>query len=329
MIMNEHLSNFLKGTNPLQKKIIVTTFYKFIQLSEIKEKKNIIDSFVKSLNIKGTILLAKEGINGTIAGKKKCILKFFNSLKKIDKFQDIEPNYSICIINPFLRVKIKLKKEIVTIGDNTINPAKTAGKYIEAKNWNEFIKKENSIIIDTRNNYEVSIGTFKQAINPHLNNFREFPKWADDNLLKQKVSKNTMIGMFCTGGIRCEKSTSYLKKIGYKNVFHLQGGILKYLEKVPEKESMWDGDCFVFDYRVSLNNELKQGNYEMCFACRMPLSKKDKKNKLFSEGKSCHHCHYKTSTKQKQRFSERQKQVLLSKNNNEKHIGPKDKNLLK
>ena len=180
------------------------------------------------------------------------------------------------------------------------------------------------MIIDTRNDYEVSIGTFKNSINPKIKSFRNFPNWVQKNLIDKKVSKKSKIGMFCTGGIRCEKSTSYLKQLGFENVFHLDGGILKYLENVKSDENEWNGECFVFDYRVSLNNSLEKGEYEMCYACRMPLSKENKKNKHYLKGQSCEYCYDQTTIKQKKRFNEREKQIKLSKVKNLNHLGPKD-----
>ena len=220
-------------------------------------------------------------------------------------------------------MKIRLKKEIVTLGVDNISPTKLVGNYIKPEDWNEFISDDSVLLIDTRNNYEVSIGSFKRALNPNIKNFREFPEWVSKNLLKKDLKiKNKKIAMFCTGGIRCEKSTSYLKSIGFEDVYHLEGGILKYLEKTPERESQWDGSCFVFDYRVSVEHNLKLGNYDMCYACRMPINDNDKKNKYFIQGESCHHCFNILNEKGKERFKERQKQIQISKEKNQSHIGP-------
>ena len=323
MLLSNHFLNFLNSSNLNKGQLVVSTFYKFIQLNKINEIKELLNGYLKDLNIKGTILLAGEGINGTICGGDKDTLIFFEKITLFSQFKDLEPKYSVCNTNPFLRMKVRLKSEIVNIGNKQVNPEKLIGKYIKPLQWNKIINDKDTMIIDTRNNYEVSIGTFKNSINPKINSFREFPNWVKKNLIDKKVSKSKKIAMFCTGGIRCEKSTSYLKKIGYENVFHLEGGILKYLEKVSNLESKWLGECFVFDYRVSVQHGLKVGNFEMCFACRMPLSEENKKHRLFEEGKSCHYCYNKTSKSQKLRFKERQKQVLLSKKNNQNHIGPK------
>jgi len=322
MLLNEHFFNFFDGTRS-KPTVIVSTFYKFIQLEKTIEIKNLFNDYLKDLEIKGTILLAEEGINSTIAGNYNDMLYFFNKLSELKKFKDIEPKYSVCNINPFLRMKVRLKNEIVTIGDKKVNPNKFVGKYLDPNEWNDFLNDKSAMIIDTRNGYEVSIGSFQNSLNPKLKSFRDFPKWVEKNLVKKNLPKETKIGMFCTGGIRCEKSTSYLKQIGFNNVYHLKGGILKYIEEIPENKSLWNGECFVFDYRVSVDHELNRGSFDMCFACRMPLSEEDKKNKFFLEGKSCHYCYDKTSSKQKKRFEERQKQILLAKKKNQNHIGPK------
>ena len=219
-------------------------------------------------------------------------------------------------------MKIRLKKEIVTIGLPEISPKKIVGDYVKPENWNDLISDKNLLLIDTRNSYEVSIGSFENAINPNIKNFREFPDWVNKNLInKDPEIKNKKIAMFCTGGIRCEKSTSYLRSLGFEEVYHLEGGILKYLEKIPKKESRWNGSCFVFDYRVSVDHNLELGHYEMCFACRMPISQNDKKHKYFVQGESCHHCFKSSNNKQKKRFKERQKQIELSRKKNQSHIG--------
>ena len=309
--------NFIKHFNKKKihdNEIIVATFYKFIQLKKIIEIRECFISYTKHSNIKGTILLANEGINGTIAGKKKDLQRFFKNMSLHKEFSDLRPKYSVCIKIPFLRLKIRLKKEIVTIGKKNVKPIKIVGDYISPQEWNKFINQSKTLLIDTRNDYEISIGSFENAINPNIKSFRDFPNWVNNNLVKKNISKNAQIGMYCTGGIRCEKSTSYLKTIGYKNVFHLEGGILKYLEQIPKKESLWKGECFVFDYRVSVEHGLKVGHYEMCFACRMPISKEDKQDTDYVEGISCKYCINKISEKQKKRFNERQKQIELQKN---------------
>ena len=324
MSLNQNLQNYLNNNNLTLDKYIISTFYKFLILENYRELKIRFDKSLSKTNIKGTMLLANEGINGTIAGSGSDLKKFFLYLDKFSQFKDITPKFSSSNKNPFLRMKVRLKKEIVTIGIPEVSPSNQVGKYLNVKEWNELLNENDSMIIDTRNKYEVSIGTFKDSINPKINSFRDFPKWAQKNLIDKKVSKKSKIGMFCTGGIRCEKSTSYLKKLGFENVFHLDGGILKYLENVKSDENEWKGECFVFDHRVSLNNFLEKGEYDMCYACKMPLSKENKKNKHYLKGQSCEYCYDQTTNKQKERFNEREKQIKLSKIKNLNHLGPKD-----
>ena len=324
MSLNQNLQNYLNTNNSTLDKYIISTFYKFLVLENYKELKIKFDKSLSKTNIKGTILLANEGVNGTIAGSESDLKKFFLYIDKFSQFKDINPKFSSSNKNPFLRMKVRLKKEIVTIGIPEVSPSNLVGKYLNVEEWNKFLNESDSMIIDTRNDYEVSIGTFKNSINPKIKSFRDFPEWVQKNLIDKKVSKKSKIGMFCTGGIRCEKSTSYLKQLGFENVFHLDGGILKYLENVKSDENEWKGECFVFDYRVSLNDSLEKGEYDMCYACRMPLSKENKKNKYYVKGQSCEYCYDQTTIKQKKRFNEREKQIKLSKVKNLKHLGPKD-----
>ena len=324
MSLNQNLQNYLNTNNSTLDKYIISTFYKFLVLENYKELKIKFDKSLSKTNIKGTILLANEGVNGTIAGSESDLKKFFLYIDKFSQFKDITPKFSSSNKNPFLRMKVRLKKEIVTIGIPEVSPSNLVGKYLNVEEWNEFLNESDSMIIDTRNDYEVSIGTFKNSINPKIKSFRNFPNWVQKNLIDKKVSKKSKIGMFCTGGIRCEKSTSYLKQLGFENVFHLDGGILKYLENVKSDQNEWKGECFVFDYRVSLNDSLEKGEYDMCYACRMPLNKENKKNKHYLKGQSCEYCYDQTTIKQKKRFNEREKQIKLSKVKNLKHLGPKD-----
>ena len=316
MLPKSNYLNFLKlnekKLNTTDVKVVVA-FYKFFEVSNTLELQNSLKLILSKTEIKGTILIAKEGINGTIAGKKDEITLALEKIWDLDFLIDLEPKYSFAYKNPFFRMKIRQKKEIVTIGLPEISPNKGVGKYIKPENWNDLISDKDLLLIDTRNSYEVSIGSFENSLNPKINSFREFPDWVTKNLInKDPEIKNKKVAMFCTGGIRCEKSTSYLKSIGFDKVFHLEGGILKYLEKVPKNESKWKGSCFVFDYRVSVDHNLELGHYEMCFACRMPISKIDKMHKYFVQGESCHHCFKSSSDKQKKRFKERQKQIELS-----------------
>ena len=321
-------SNYLNFLKLIEKKLntsdvkIVVSFYKFFEVLNTLELQNSLKLIFIKTEIKGTILIAKEGVNGTIAGKKDEITLALEKIWNLDLLTDLDPKYSFAYKNPFFRMKIRQKKEIVTIGLPEISPNKSVGKYIKPENWNDLLSDKDLLLIDTRNSYEVSIGSFENSLNPKINSFREFPDWVTKNLInKDPEVKNKKVAMFCTGGIRCEKSTSYLKSIGFEEVYHLEGGILKYLEKVPKNVSKWKGSCFVFDYRVSVDHNLELGHYEMCFACRMPISANDKMHKYFVKGVSCHHCFKSSNDKQKKRFKERQKQIELSRKKNQFHIG--------
>ena len=322
---NVNYKKFLKDNIDylsLENGCVVAAFYKFFQIDDILEFQKILKLILKDSGINGTILVAHEGINGTITGKVFDVSKILNQFWLIKDLVDLEPKYSLTNKMPFLRMKIKLRKEIVSLGVKNILPNKMVGHYVKPEDWNQLIEDKNVLLIDARNKYEVSIGSFENAINPNINNFREFPEWVSNNLIDDKAkTKNKKIAMFCTGGIRCEKSTSYLKSLGFNEVYHLDGGILKYLEKTSEDKSKWNGSCFVFDYRVSVKHDLKVGDYDMCYACRMPVSDADKNSEYFIQGQSCHHCYNSASLKQKVRFKERLKQIQLSKKRNERHIG--------
>ena len=247
-----------------------------------------------------------------------------NYIKALKGFDHLDVKYSVSEKKPFIRMKVKLKKEIVTMGINTVNPNCEAGEYIEASDWNELIEDKETILIDARNNYEYSIGTFKNSLNPEMTKFSEFPKWVKKQNYTNQDKTNKKVAMFCTGGIRCEKASALMKKEGFKNVFHLKGGILKYFESISEKESKWKGECFVFDDRVSLKHDLSIGSYDMCHGCRMPITEPDKKSEKYIKGVACPSCYDKTSEKQKSRYMSRQKQIVLAKKYNLSHIGPKE-----
>tara|TARA_B100000767_G_scaffold248503_1_gene249452 strand:+ start:495 stop:1460 length:966 start_codon:yes stop_codon:yes gene_type:complete len=308
---------------------LTTTFYHFIPLDNIKIFKTIIQDYCDNKSLKGTILLAQEGINGTISGKEGDILGFHKFIKKDQKFSDVfkdlEYKSSWSNENPFYRMKVRLKKEIVALGMPEVSPSIKVGKYVTPEDWNSLINDPEVILIDTRNNYEVDIGTFNNALNPKTTSFREFPEYVRKNL-KSKEDKNKKIAMFCTGGIRCEKASSYMIEQGFKEVYHLQGGILKYLEEIPKEKSLWQGECFVFDQRVAVTNELKKGQYDQCYACRHPLSLEEMKSDYYNEGISCSYCIKKTSEVKKNNLQERQKQIYLAKARGEEHIGKQIKN---
>jgi UPF0176 protein len=306
---------------------LTTAFYHFITLDNIKSLKTIIQDYCDNKSLKGTILLAQEGINGTISGKEDDILGFHKFIKKDQKFsnafKNLEYKSSWSNENPFYRMKVRLKKEIVALGIPEVSPTIKVGKYVKPEDWNSLINDPEVILIDTRNNYEVDIGTFNNAINPKTTSFREFPQYVKNNL---KSKENKKIAMFCTGGIRCEKASSYMIEKGFKEVYHLQGGILKYLEEVPKEKSLWQGECFVFDQRVAVTNELKEGQYSQCYACRHPLSPEEMKSSHYNEGISCSYCIKKTSEVKKNNLQERQKQIYLAKARGEEHIGKQIKN---
>ena len=302
----------------------VAALYKFSSINDPESLHNEIRKSLKSLSISGTILVGEEGINGTISGTNSNIKKAIAFIQSIKGFASLDIKYSESPKNPFIRLKIKLKKEIVTIGDRSINPNKIVGDYVDPKNWNSLIDDKDTILIDTRNDYEYSIGTFKNAINPKTVKFREFPKWVKDQNFTEDDKKNKKVAMFCTGGIRCEKASSLMMKDGFENVHHLKGGILNYFQSVKNEDSLWEGECFVFDDRVSVNQDLTVGTYDMCHGCRMPITEDDKKLKEYIKGVACPKCFNTTTEDQKARYMSRQKQVDLAKARNQKHIGPKN-----
>ena len=301
---------------------LIAAFYKFVDWNNLKKKKSDIEKLCLKNNIVGTILLANEGINGTIAGSEESVLAVIQGLKDDPLLLDIEPKFSKAEGEIFKRMKVRFKKEIVSMGMENIRPANLKGKTVKASDWNALISNPKTLVIDTRNQYECAIGTFKGSLDPKTKSFREFPQWSKNNLkaLMKKEGK-TKVAMFCTGGVRCEKASSYLLGEGIEQVYQLEGGILKYLENISSDESLWEGECFVFDERVSIQHGLVEGNYSMCHACRMPIDDDDMKSKKYSEGISCPHCYATHSEERKERFAERQKQIKLAKIRNEKHLG--------
>jgi len=298
--------------------IVVSALYKFATLEDFTELRQPLLTLMEEQQVKGTLLLAKEGINGTIAGDRNGIDAVLNWLRSDPRLADIKTKESYEQEMPFYRTKVKLKKEIVTMGVENIDPNAIVGTYVKPADWNALISDPEVLLIDTRNDYEVHIGTFKGAVNPVTDTFREFPQYVKDNLDPEKHKK---VAMYCTGGIRCEKSTAYLKEQGFDEVFHLQGGVLKYLEEVPVEESLWEGECFVFDNRVAVNHSLEKGQYDQCYACRYPITEAEKQSEQFIPGVSCPHCFDKTNEQQIKRFKEREKQVQLAKQRGEEHIG--------
>lgn len=298
--------------------IHVCAMYKFVRLENFEEVRQPLLTLMESNDVRGTLLLALEGINGTIAGPQAGIEAVLNFLNSDERINPISFKTSYNEENPFQRTKVKLKKEIVTMGVEGIDPNHVVGTYVKPKDWNALISDPDVVLVDTRNDYEVEIGTFKGAIDPNTETFREFPQYVADNLDKNKHKK---VAMFCTGGIRCEKSTAYMKEQGFEEVYHLEGGILQYLEDVPKEESMWEGECFVFDGRVAVNHDLEQGQYDQCFACRFPLTEEEMQSEHYVKGVSCHRCHDQVTDEQRARFAERERQIKLAEQRGENHIG--------
>ena len=306
---------------------LTIAFYQFVSLKNIEQLQTSILKFCQKNNIKGTVLLASEGINGTISGLDYNIYKFLEFIKTDPSlngsFKNLEYKESWASKNPFYRMKVRLKKEIVALGVEGVSPAKKVGQYVNPEDWNALIKDPNTIVIDTRNIYEVDIGTFKNSINPQTESFREFPTFVEKILKDNKPNK---VAMFCTGGIRCEKATSLMLEKGFEDVYHLKGGILKYLENIPKEKSLWEGECFVFDQRVTVTHGLDEGKYDQCYACRHPLSPEELESDQYTKGISCPYCFIKLSDKKKAGVTERQKQIMLSKSKGINHIGDNQNN---
>lgn len=303
-------------------KIIVAALYKFAKLPDYQERQPELFDFCVRQDLYGTLLLAEEGINGTVAGTRAGIDALIAFLRADPRFADLEHKESYADEMPFTRMKVKLKKEIVTLGVAGINPNEKVGTYVAPEDWNALISDPDVVLIDTRNGYECDIGTFRGAIDPKTTTFREFPAYVSQNF---NPGKHKKVAMFCTGGIRCEKASSLMVEQGFEQVYHLQGGILKYLEKIPPAESLWQGECFVFDQRISVGHGLKVGEYEQCHGCRHPISPEDRASIQFVEGVSCPHCFSTLSEEKRSRFAERQKQTELALKRGMMHIGESQK----
>lgn len=299
-------------------KYIVCAMYKFVALENFEAMRQPLLTTMESNGIKGTLLLASEGINGTVSGTREGIDGLLQYLNADERINPISCKESLHEEQPFYRTKVKLKKEIVTMGVEGIDPRKTVGTYVKPSDWNALISDPDVTVIDTRNGYEIEIGTFKHAIDPKTETFREFPEYVAKTLSPEK---NKKVAMFCTGGIRCEKSTAYLKEQGFDEVYHLEGGILQYLEDVPKEESLWEGDCFVFDNRVAVNHDLEKSDYHQCYACRLPITDEDMQSEKYESGVSCPHCFGTHTEDQLSRFREREKQVNLAKMRQQEHVG--------
>ena len=298
--------------------IVVAALYRFVSLPDYQALRQPLLDVCIAHNIKGTLLLAHEGINGTVAGSREAIDHLLAYLRRDPRLAAIDHKESFDDAMPFYRMKVKLKKEIVTMGVDSVDPNRVVGTYVKPEDWNQLISDPEVTVVDTRNYYECAIGSFKDALDPKTTTFREFPDYVAEQLDPQKHKK---VAMFCTGGIRCEKSTAFLKEQGFDEVYHLQGGILKYLEEVPKEESLWEGECFVFDNRVAVDHDLQKGSYDQCHGCRHPITEEDKQAETYMPGVSCPRCYDSLTEEQMQRFQERQKQIELAKARHEEHIG--------
>ena len=298
---------------------VVAALYKFVDLPDHAGWQPVLQALCEAHAVRGTMLLANEGINGTICAPATGMAAVLDWIESEPRLEGLSLKFSATPEQAFLRMKVRLKREIVTMGRPEINPAQATGTYVEPQDWNRLVDDPDVMVIDTRNGYETAIGTFNGAVDPQTDSFREFPEWAAQ--LAADPDRPTKLAMFCTGGIRCEKASALMQDMGFEEVFHLKGGILKYLEEVPAEDSRWQGECFVFDGRVAVNHALQPGRYDMCHACRMPLSDDDKAHPAYAAGVSCHHCIDMTDEASRARFAERQKQITLAKARGESHLG--------
>ena len=304
--------------NTSDSEFIVAALYKFVRLPDFRALKRPLLERCRELRLKGTLLLAPEGINGTVAGRREGIDGILDHLRSEPRFADLAHKESLSAALPFHRMKVKLRQEIVSLGIPGVDPERLRGEYVKPEDWNAEVSRPDTLVLDVRNEYETGIGGFKNAVAPNTGTFREFPDYVEKNL---DPEQHTRVAMYCTGGIRCEKASSYLLSRGFREVVQLQGGILNYLEKVDRKHSRWEGECFVFDGRVAVDHELAEGEFEQCFACRRPLRQDDMASEKYQPGVSCPRCHDDLTPEQRRRFSERQRQVELAESRGEQHIG--------
>lgn len=298
--------------------VIIAALYQFQDFPNYKRVKNILKKYCIEQGILGTLILASEGINGTVSGTRAGIDALKNYLIYTLNFRSMEYKESVFDHQPFYRMRVLAKQEIVSLGRPDISPHKQVGTYVTPEEWNRLIQQEDVTVLDVRNDYEVAIGHFKGAVDPKTKAFREFPAFVQREL---DPSKHKKIAMSCTGGIRCEKASSYMLSMGFEEVYHLKGGVLKYLEETPAKDSLWDGECFVFDQRVSVKERVEPGSYSVCYGCRLPLSEADKCSEHYIKGVCCHHCHRDLTPEKRQRLEERHRQVLLAETRGTAHIG--------
>ncbi len=316
------VSHFVQPVNPPEPPFITAALYQFVDLPDFAALQGPLQSLCEAHGVRGMLLLAHEGINGTIAGSPAGVHAVLAWLRSDSRFAALQHKEAPASTMPFYRMRVRLKKEIVTLGVPGLNPARNAGTYVKPSDWNALIDDPAVVVIDTRNDYEVGIGTFKRAINPHTQSFSEFPAWvAQQSQPGGVLAGHPKVAMFCTGGIRCEKSTAFLKSQGFDEVYHLEGGILKYLETVPEEATRWQGDCFVFDERVSVGHSLVRGPHQLCRSCRMPLGEAELAHPHYVQGVSCPYCHGTRTPKQQRALAERERQMQLAAQRGQEHIG--------
>jgi UPF0176 protein len=309
-------SGSLVGTEA--ERALVAAFYHFAELEDPEAMRGPLQQRCEDLGLLGTILLAREGINGTVAGPERGVRRLLDRLREDPRLAGLEAKTSWASEAPFYRMKVRLKKEIVSLGVPGIDPRKAVGEYVDPKEWNDLIRREDVRLVDTRNDYEVHLGTFQGAEDPETRSFREFPAWVAEHL---DPERDEHVAMFCTGGIRCEKSTAYLKSLGFKNVYHLEGGILNYLERVDPADSLWKGDCFVFDNRVTVDHDLREGDLAVCPACRMPVTEADRASPMFELHVSCPRCFDRLTPERREALLERARQIELAEQRGERHLG--------
>ena len=302
-------------------KIRVASLYQFTQFDDCLVIQGVLTLVCKRGEVRGTLIVAPEGINGTIAGTDNAVEEVILHIRSLPGCADMTVKDSHASEMPFHRMKVRIKNEIVTMGEPGVSPLRGVGEYVPPSEWNALIADPDTIVIDTRNSYEVELGTFANAIDPGTDSFRDFPAWFRENRASLAEGKAPKIAMFCTGGIRCEKATALLKSEGIEQVYHLQGGILKYLEDVPAEESLWQGECFVFDQRVCLTHGLETGSFDLCHGCRMPVAEGDKTSPQYQEGVSCPACYASRNSKQRERYMERHRQAQLAEERGSRHIG--------
>jgi UPF0176 protein len=306
----------------LSRRFQLAAFYKFVALEELDALREQLLAVAKAGAVQGTILLAAEGLNGTVCGPEEGITRLLAQLRSDRRFADLEAKLSWAPRQSFYRLKVRLKNEIVTMGCPRVKPTEQVGTYVAPQEWDALINDPTTLVVDTRNDYEVAVGTFAGAIDPQISHFRQFPAWVEEQLRPLVAAKKPQrLALFCTGGIRCEKATAYLLQQGFEGVNHLQGGILKYLEQVPETQSSWNGECFVFDQRVAVNHQLEPGDHSLCHACGLPLAPQDRQLASYVEGVSCVHCLGRFSDADRRRFADRQRQMRLAAARGEQHLG--------